>query len=80
MLFSLYRGLAALLLAPNGEEISVTSIQNVLHMQRSSSESPKDVLNNRKFLTVGEELAVVQRLQQHLNHVHAGYDLSLIHI
>lgn len=74
MLFSLYRGLAALLLAPNGEEISVTSIQNVLHMQRSSSESPKDVLNNRKFLTVGEELAVVQRLQQHLNHVHAGYD------
>ena len=74
MLFSLYRGLAALLLAPNGEEISITSIQNVLHMQRSTSESPKDVLNDRKFLTVGEELAVVQRLQQHLNHVHAGYD------
>lgn len=69
MLFSLYRGLAALLLAPDGQQIPVATIQNVLHLQRASA-TP----GSRQFLTVGEELAVVQRLQQHLNHVRAGYD------
>lgn len=69
MLFSLYRGLAALLLAPDGQQIPVTTIQNVLHLQRASA-TP----GSKQFLTVGEELAVVQRLQQHLNHVRAGYD------
>ena len=69
MLFSLYRGLAALLLAPDGQQIPVATIQNVLHLQRASA-TP----GSRQFLSVGEELAVVQRLQQHLNHVRAGYD------
>lgn len=69
MLFSLYRGLAALLLAPDGQQIPVATIQNVLHLQRASA-TP----GSKQFLTVGEELAVVQRLQQHLNHVRAGYD------
>ena len=48
MLFSLYRGLAALLLAPDGQQIPVATIQNVLHLQRASA-TP----GSKQFLTVG---------------------------
>lgn len=72
MHFSLYRGLASLLLAPDGQEIPITTLQNVLHMQRTSP------YNNGSYgnacLSVNEEFVVIQRLQQHLQHVNAGFD------
>ncbi|WFD28988.1 hypothetical protein MNAN1_004007, partial [Malassezia nana] len=72
MHFSLYRGLASLLLAPDGREIPITTIQNILHMQRTS------VNHNGNYkdacLSLNEEFAVIQRLQQHLQHVNAGFE------
>lgn len=72
MHFSLYRGLASLLLDPDGREIPITTLQNILHMQRTSvnhNGSYKDAC-----LSLNEEFAVIQRLQQHLQHVNAGFE------
>lgn len=72
MHFSLYRGLASLLLAPDGQEIPITTLQNVLHMQRTSPSSNGSYGN--VSLSMNEEFTVIQRLQQHLQHVNAGFD------
>ena len=65
-MFSKYPGLAALLISPSGDTISISSLQQVLQQQRAAIQENPQLAKTRQCLKVVEEQAVIQRLHQHI--------------
>lgn len=68
MQVELFPGVSTLLRAPDGSEISINDIKDVLQRQRAVvGSSPQSA--NQPCLSVAEELLVLQRLQQHQDYL-----------